>query len=78
MSDEPLISTFIVEKEKLNESELYKILIYCGSVDDPEEWEVSVSKEFNMVNGCSTKDTGKFWKFLKQNALDDRIEIIRG
>lgn len=78
MADEPLISTFIVEREKLNESELYKILLYCGTKDDPEGWEVDINAQYNMVNGCSTKDTGKFWEFLKQNGLADRIEIVRG
>lgn len=78
MAGEPFISTFIIEREKLTDSELYKIILYCGSKDDPENWEVTVSEKFNMVNGCSTKDTGKFWEFLKQNQLDNRIEIVRG
>ena len=70
-------SSFVEEKKHFNDSELYKMMLYTASPDNRNEaWEISIKD--GWVNGiCRNKDRGEFWRFLIENGLAERVEIIR-
>ena len=72
-----IVSFFCVEKTKLDKKEAYKLLLYCGSTKDSENWDLSV--ENGWINACCIgEDTGKFYEYLQSVGLDKKVEIIRG
>lgn len=73
---ENIISFFVFEQVLLDHNSLYKILLYCGSKRDCENWTLTI--EDGWVNGYCNGDTGKFYEFLCGVGLAEKVEIVRG
>lgn len=72
-----ITSTFVVNKKLLNDSEVYKMALYSASSDNKlEKWEIDIIDGWISGNSRGI-DSGMFWRFLIENGLDGRIEIIR-
>ena len=70
-------SFFIEPVDFLDTSDWYKVFIWAGSKDNTDDWIIDVKDKW--VNGtCEGVDTGKFYKFLCENGLGEKIDIIRG
>ena len=71
-------STFVIKKDELNDSEAYKIMLYSASEENKrdDDWEVSI--ENGWINGVALgEDRGAFYRFLIENGLANKIEIIK-
>ena len=74
-----LVSTFVIERDKLTEDEVDQIKNYCESSENTERWEVELNSKHGLISGCCFGlDTGLFYLFLVGIKLDTKIEIIRG
>jgi hypothetical protein len=81
MSDVNPISSFVIDKKDLTQDELWKLILYCASIDNltAENWEIEIIEQYHWISGHARgEDTGKFWEFLSNNKLDNKIDILRG
>ena len=81
MSDHSPISSFVVERVLLTQDEFWKLLMFSAQPDNlaTEKWEIELVPKYGWVSGSAAgEDTGKFWEFVVENKMDDRIDILRG
>ena len=76
--DEATQSTFVIKKDELNDSESYKIILYSTSDENKraDNWQVTIEQGW-MSGIALNEDRGAFYRFLIENGLASKIEIIR-